>query len=131
MQSCNSNNEEKTTYYKSYILRSIDKIKGRKAILPKIGQECSTTIKTLNQINHKLKIFKGGNAKNKNDDKINHNNLLNLNLPQLYKLFYIKNKKKNKLASLKKKENVNEKDEPKTNSSFLFLAFPPLKIFNL
>ena len=117
LQSCNSNNEEKTTNYKSYILRSIDKKKGRKAILPKIGQECSTTIKTLNQINHKLKIFKGGNAKNKNDDKINHNNLLNLNLPQLYKLFYIKNKKKNKLTSLKKKENIKEKEEPKTNSS--------------
>ena len=71
----------------------------------------------MNQINHKLKIFKGGNAKNKNDDKINHNNLLNLNLPQLYKLFYIKNKKKNKLTSLKKKENIKEKEEPKTNSS--------------
>ena len=126
LTSINSLYEESTTF-KNNLLSSINIKKEKKIILPKIKKECVTTLKNLNQINKNLILFKGINKQNaKNDeDKINDNNLLNLNLHQLYKLFYIKNKKKNRLKIIRPEKTLNieqktkyiEKQEPKEENS--------------
>ena len=117
MNSYSSNNEESTTNHKSLSLKSINMKKNKNLILPKIKNECVSTIKNLNQINKKLRVFKGGDKENKVKEEINDNNLLKLNLQQLYKLFYIKNKNKNKKQFRKlKRESVNEKELSKNNN---------------
>ena len=109
LNNINSVYEETTTNYKSNLMNSIYDKKRKKILLPKIGQECLTTLKNLNKINNKLKNIKGENKQNEKDNEaqINDNNLLNLNLPQLYKLFYIKNRKKSKLKIIKKRNTLN------------------------
>ena len=109
MTSINSIYEESTTNFKNNLFNSINIKKGKKIILPKIKRECVTTLKNLDQINKNLIKFKGINKENAkdNEDKINDNNLLNLNLHQLYKLFYIKNRKKKKLKIIKPEKTIN------------------------
>lgn len=108
LNNVNSIYEDTTTNYKSNFMNSMYD-KGNKISLPKIGQECLTTLKNLNKINNKLKRFKGEKKQieKDNEEQINDNNLLNLNLPQLYKLFYIKNRKKSKLKIIKKRKTLN------------------------
>ena len=114
----NISSQENTKKYESFLFQSVDLKKHKKIILPKIGEECLKTINNLNQIKSKIKIYKVGNKERKNtdEDKINDDNLLNLNLPQLYKLFYIKNKKKNKLKTIKKQQNIKINQQDKTNN---------------
>ena len=114
LTSMNSLYEESTTF-KNNLLSSINVKKEQKIILPKINKECVTALKNLNQINKNLIQFKGINKQNaKNDEeKINDNNLLNLNLQQLYKLFYIKNKKKNRLKIIRPEKTLNIEQKTK------------------
>ena len=114
----NISSQENTKKYHSFLFQSIDIKKQKKIILPKLGEKCLETIRNLNQIKNKIKIYKAGNKERKinDEDIINDDNLLNLNLPQLYKLFYLKNKKKNKLKSIKKKQNININQQDKTNN---------------
>ena len=114
----NISSQENTKKYHSFLFQSIDIKKHKKIILPKLGEKCLETIRNLNQIKNKIKIYKAGNKERKinDEDIINDDNLLNLNLPQLYKLFYLKNKKKNKLKSIKKKQNININQQDKTNN---------------
>ena len=111
-------NNEGSTNYKSQFKKSINFKKEKHLILPKIKAECVSTIKDLNKINRKLRVFKGGDKDNKPKEEINDDNLLNLNLPQLYRLFYIKNKKKNKFQFKKtnQKEIINKNDQAKNNN---------------
>ena len=110
-----SNFEETTTNYKSILIKSKEIKKGKNLILPKIKEECVSTIKNLNKINNRLRVFKQGNKEKTIKEEINDNNLLNLNLPQLFKLFFIK--KKNKVKTFKKKEAINSKEQSKNNNS--------------
>ena len=114
LTSMNSLYEESTTF-KNNLLSSINVKKEQKIILPKINKECVTALKNLNQINKNLIQFKGINKQNaKNDEeKINDNNLLNLNLQQLYKLFYIKNKKRNRLKIIRPEKTLNIEQKTK------------------
>lgn len=109
MNSYSSKHEESTTNYRS-ILEKSEMKKGKRLILPKIKEELVTTIKNLNQINNKIRSLKTNNKENKPKEEINDNNLLNLNLQQLYKLFYLKQKKKNQKL---KKIKINTKEQSK------------------
>ena len=114
IKSYSSNNEEKTTNYKSYnFMQSIDMKKGGKVILPTIKKECLSTMNDLKKINKNLIVLKFGKNENNNNNetKIDDKNLLNLNIAQLYKLFYLnhQNKNKNKLNFKKKKEKETNK----------------------
>ena len=110
-----SNFEETTTNYKSLLIKSKEIKKGKNLILPKIKEECVSTIKNLNKINNRLRVFKLGNKEKTTKEEISENNLLNLNLPQLYNLFFIK--KKNKVKTLKKNESLKTKEHAKNNNS--------------
>jgi len=107
-----SNCGESTTNYKSLILKSSEKKKGKQLILPKIARECVSTINSLNKIKNRLKFFKEGSKENKVKEEININNIHNLNLHQLYKLFFINNNKnKNLFKMFKKKENISKDNQ--------------------
>ena len=110
-----SNFEETTTNYKSLLINSKEIKKGKNLILPKIKEDCVSALKNLNKINNRLRVFKLGNKEKITKEEISDNNLLNLNLPQLYNLFFIK--KKNKVKILKKKESMKSKEQSKNNNS--------------
>ena len=92
--------------------KSSEKKKGKQLILPKIARECVSTINSLNKIKNRLKFFKEGSKENKVKEEININNIHNLNLHQLYKLFFINNNKnKNLFKMFKKKENISKDNQ--------------------
>ena len=100
-----SNNDENRTKMK---LLNINK--NKILILPKIQDECLSTINTSKQLEKDLKTFKYGKKETpkKEEENIDENNLLNLPPRKLFKLFFGINKKKpKKIIKIKKPKNNN------------------------
>lgn len=106
----NINNLENQT-----IMKSLNKNKNRILLLPKIQDECFSTINTSKKLEKDLKVFKYGKKETpkKEEEKIDESNLLNLPPRKLFKLFFGINKVKPKKVKIKKPKNNNSSSKKK------------------
>ena len=99
-----NNNDENST-----ITKSLNVNKSRILLLPKIQDDCLSTINSSKKLEKDLKIFKYGKKETpkKEDENIDQNNLLNLPPRKLFKLFFGINKTKQKKVIKVKKPKIN------------------------
>ena len=99
-----NNNDENST-----IMKSLNVNKSRILLLPKIQDDCLSTINSSKKLEKDLKIFKYGKKETpkKEDENLDQNNLLNLPPRKLFKLFFGINKTKQKKVIKVKKPKIN------------------------
>lgn len=96
-----------------------------KLLLPKIKDDCLSTINTSKKLENDLKVFKYGKKEpQKKDKNIDENNLLNVPPRKLFKLFFGMNKSKPKEINKKGKTNKPKEiiKKEKGNKSLFFKA---------
>ena len=99
------------------IMKSLNVNKSRILLLPKIQNDCLSTINTSKKLEKDLKIFKYGKKETpkKEEENIDENNLLNLSPRKIFKLFFGRNKTKPKKVFKIKKSKINNSSSKNIN----------------
>ena len=99
------------------IMKSLNVNKSRISLLPKIQNDCLSTINTSKKLEKDLKIFKYGKKETpkKEEENIDENNLLNLSPRKIFKLFFGRNKTKPKKVFKIKKSKINNSSSKNIN----------------